>query len=370
MYGFLGVPSYTVELGGTFFESCSSFQGSTSPDNLQMLRYAARSLQAPYKLPAGPDTTAIGASAASVASGTPVTLTATLSDAVFSQVNGSEAVQAIASAKAYLDAPPWAPGATVIPLAASDGAFNASSETVTASIATSGLSLGVHTLYVQGTDAAGKPGTPNAVRFTVTATGNASPVANFVAAATGLTVAFTDTSSDSDGTIASRSWAFGDGTSSTSTNPVRTYPAPGSYTVTLTVTDNAGATASKSQVIVVDAGGDVRQTYVNDTDTPIPDAASVDSAIVVTGRSGETHSAIVDIALVHSWRGDLSVDLIASDGRAYKLQNRRGGSAGNLNATYKVRFLPRVARNGTWTLRVTDNASGDTGHIDRWSITF
>ena len=134
MYGFLGVPSYTIELGGTFFESCSSFQGTTSPDNLRMLRYAARSLYAPYKLPSGPDTTAIGVSAASVAAGTPVTLTATVNDAVFNQVNGSEPVQAIASAKAYLDAPPWASGATVIPLNASDGSFNASSETVTASI--------------------------------------------------------------------------------------------------------------------------------------------------------------------------------------------------------------------------------------------
>ena len=53
---------------------------------------------------------------------------------------------------------------------------------------------------------------------------------------------FTDTSADSDGTIASRSWNFGDSTTSTATNPSKTYAAAGTYTVTLTVTDNSGAT--------------------------------------------------------------------------------------------------------------------------------
>lgn len=69
--------------------------------------------------------------------------------------------------------------------------------------------------------------------------GNTPPVANF--SASGLTVQFTDSSTDSDGTIASRSWNFGDGTTSTATNPSKTYAAGGTYNVTLTVTDNAGA---------------------------------------------------------------------------------------------------------------------------------
>ena len=367
MYGLLGVPSYTVELGGTFFESCSSFQSATSPDNLRMLRYAARNLYAPYRYPAGPDTTAINVSAASVPAGTSVVLTATVNDAVFNQVNGSEAVQNIASANAYLDAPPWAAGAVVIPLNASDGAFNGSSEAVTASIPTSGLGTGVHTLYVQGTDAAGKPGTPNAVRFTVTGAANVLPVAAFASSVDGLTVDFADASTDSDGTIASRSWTFGDGTTSTQANPSKTYAAVGSYSVTLTVTDDDGGIGTKTQTVVIEDG---RTTYVNGTDAQIPDNGSLDSQIVVSGRSGDTHSAIVSVNLVHTARGDLTVDLIASDGTLHRLQNQRGGSADNLNATYKVRLLPRAPRNGTWTLRVADHAAGDTGNIDSWSIAF
>jgi PKD repeat protein len=78
-------------------------------------------------------------------------------------------------------------------------------------------------------------------------------VAAFTASCSGLTCQFTDASTDADGTIASRSWSFGDGTTSTATNPSRTYAAGGTYTVTLTVTDNGGATGTTSQNVTVSA---------------------------------------------------------------------------------------------------------------------
>ncbi len=52
---------------------------------------------------------------------------------------------------------------------------------------------------------------------------NVAPSASFTSSVNGLTASFTDTSTDSDGTIASRSWSFGDGASSTATNPSHTY---------------------------------------------------------------------------------------------------------------------------------------------------
>lgn len=82
---------------------------------------------------------------------------------------------------------------------------------------------------------------------------NSPPTANFTSSCTSLSCAFTNTSTDSDGTIASSNWSFGDGGSSTQTSPSHTYAAAGTYTVNLTVTDNGGATGTTSRQVTVQA---------------------------------------------------------------------------------------------------------------------
>jgi leucyl aminopeptidase len=200
-----------------------------------------------------------------------------------------------------------------------------------------------------------------------TSGGNAAPVANFTSTVSGMTATFTDASSDSDGTIASRSWNFGDGTTSTATNPSRTYAANGTYTVTLTVTDNAGATNTVSKSVTIGTGP---QTYTNSADYTISDNATVSSPITVSGRTGNAGTAVpVAVNIVHTYIGDLKVDLVAPDGSVYVLHNRSGGSADNIVTTYTVNLSTEVL-NGTWNLRVNDNANADTGYINSWSITF
>ncbi|RDZ27611.1 M20/M25/M40 family metallo-hydrolase [Lysobacter silvisoli] len=202
--------------------------------------------------------------------------------------------------------------------------------------------------------------------------GNAPPVANFSSSASGLTVAFTDSSSDGDGSIVSRSWNFGDGTTSTATHPSKTYSAAGTYTVTLTVTDDDGATHTKTASVTVSSGGGV-QTYTNGTDVNIPDnnATGVSSSIVVSGRSGSAPGDTrISVNIQHPYKGDLVVDLIAPDGSVYNLHNRSGGSADHVILTNQVINLSTELLNGTWRLRASDRAAQDVGYINSWSLTF
>jgi PKD repeat protein len=60
-------------------------------------------------------------------------------------------------------------------------------------------------------------------------------------------------SSDSDGSVVSYSWSFGDGSTSTLANPSHTYGSAGTYTVELTVVDNEGASDSVTTVATIEA---------------------------------------------------------------------------------------------------------------------
>lgn len=84
---------------------------------------------------------------------------------------------------------------------------------------------------------------------------NRVPVASFGISIDGLNVGFTDTSTDEDGTIASRRWQFGDGQESTEANPSIAFAAAGTYSVTLTVTDDDGATGTVTLPVTVDDDG-------------------------------------------------------------------------------------------------------------------
>jgi PKD repeat protein len=68
---------------------------------------------------------------------------------------------------------------------------------------------------------------------------------------------FTDQSSDTDGTVASYGWTFGDASSAQNTATTKdanhTFSAAGPYSVQLTVTDNGGATNSKTTQLTVTA---------------------------------------------------------------------------------------------------------------------
>ncbi|WP_030773640.1 M28 family metallopeptidase [Streptomyces sp. NRRL F-2664] len=113
-------------------------------------------------------------------------------------------------------------------------------------------------------------------------------------------------------------------------------------------------------------------SFENTADVTIPDspAAAVTSPITVSGVAGNAPATTkVDVNIVHTYRGDLVVDLLAPDGTVYTLHNRSGGSADNLVQSYTVNASSEVA-NGVWKLRVKDSAAQDVGYINSWKITF
>ncbi|MFG2893159.1 M4 family metallopeptidase [Streptomyces sp. NPDC048248] len=144
----------------------------------------------------------------------------------------------------------------------------------------------------------------------------------------------------------------------------------GTGNVTVTVTDAAKKTGTAAFTWTVNpAGGS--NVFENADDVAIPDAGSAVTSPVAVTRSGNAPSTLkADVDIVHTYRGDLVVDLIAPDGTAYRLKNSSAtDSADNVKATYTVNASSETA-NGTWKLRVQDVYARDTGYINGWKLTF
>ncbi|MFD5481672.1 S8 family peptidase [Streptomyces hawaiiensis] len=111
--------------------------------------------------------------------------------------------------------------------------------------------------------------------------------------------------------------------------------------------------------------------FENTADQAIADNATAESPVTVSGVLGNAPSALaVEVHIAHTYIGDLQVQLIAPDGTAYTLKSYgTGGSADNIDTTYTVNASSEAA-NGTWKLRVSDNARYDTGRIDAWALQF
>ncbi|MFJ9079808.1 M28 family metallopeptidase [Streptomyces sp. NPDC102278] len=115
------------------------------------------------------------------------------------------------------------------------------------------------------------------------------------------------------------------------------------------------------------------KSFENTADVNIPDSpgAAASSPITVSGVTGNAPATTkVDVNIVHTYRGDLQIDLIAPDGTAYRLKNSSSSdSADNVVASYTVNASSEVA-NGVWKLQAKDVAAQDVGYVNSWKITF
>jgi carboxypeptidase T len=259
-YGELGVAAYTIELGTSFFQSCSSFTSTVLPANMAALLYAAKVARTPYQTPAGPEALSLSISSASVVRGQPVQLTATLNDGRYSNANGTEPTQAVAGGTVYLGAPPWTGTPPSVAMIARDGAFNSTSEIADATIDTSALAPGRHLIYVEGRDALGNRG-PVSAKFlqVLPSSGNQPPTVTINEPADGTSVhmgtalTLSGAASDlEDGNLsAGMVWTSNiDGQLATGSG-AWAFLSIGTHTITASVTDSAGTGASDSVTVVV-----------------------------------------------------------------------------------------------------------------------
>lgn len=112
------------------------------------------------------------------------------------------------------------------------------------------------------------------------------------------------------------------------------------------------------------------KTFQNTDDFAITDRSTVESPIPVTGLTGNAPTTLkVGVAIKHTYRGDLVIDLVAPDGTSYRVKNASGDSGDDINTTYTVNASSETA-NGTWKLRIADIYNGDTGTLDTWNLQF
>ncbi|WP_281556115.1 M14 family zinc carboxypeptidase [Thalassomonas sp. RHCl1] len=397
-YGELGVAAFTFELGTSFFQSCSVFENTIVPDNLPALVYAAKVVGAPYITPGGPDITALTINGSSNSGTIPPnssgTLAATASDDRFSSRNGTESTQNISAIEYYLDTPPWENGAVAISLSASDGSFNSKTESGDVTIDTTGLAAGQHTVYLRAQDAGGTWGAVSAmflqVSDDVVIPDPDNQLENGVAK-TGLSGArgedsyFTmEVPADANSLSFVMTGGSGDADLYVKFNadPANGYdcrPYKNGNEETCTITNiQAGTYQVMLRGYSAYSGVSLTGTYTtgtvsgyeNTTDVAIPDNSTVGaSSTINVDRSGASGTVSVEVDIIHTYIGDLTVDVIAPDGSSFNLHNRTGNGSNNISQTYSV-DVGAINSQGTWTLKVVDNANIDTGNIDRWKISF
>ncbi|MEQ8272931.1 MAG: trypsin-like serine protease [Deltaproteobacteria bacterium] len=213
---------------------------------------------------------------------------------------------------------------------------------------------------------------------------NVPPTVSIVSPSNGATLSGNVTvranASDADGTVTRVAFLFPDGTRLDDTsapfevtwNSASSGDGPG--TISAQAQDDAGAVSNVASISVITNNGNSNCASGTRTsiDTPvgIPDnnAGGVVSTINVNGV-GTITDFTVSLAITHTWRGDLTVQLTSPAGTTVTLHNREGRSADDvvINDLDLAAFDGESA-SGAWRLSVRDLAGQDVGTLDTWSF--
>lgn len=175
-------------------------------------------------------------------------------------------------------------------------------------------SAGTYTVSLVGSDDDGASSQPAVVEVTVTGPANEPPAMTFTADCDGRSCRFDSSAShDSDGSILSREWSFGDGNGTVTAAAVvsHTFATDGAFTVRLVGTDDGGAVDTVTLTLAIDPDPDegsmfvpLPPTRVFDTrhDEPAPGpkgvvrgGSSID--VDVTGVAGVPKTGVTAVAI-------------------------------------------------------------------------
>jgi PKD repeat protein len=164
------------------------------------------------------------------------------------------------------------------------------------------------------------------IQVSSTPVANNPPTASFTASPTSgqvpLAVSFNaSSSSDSDGSITSYAWSFGDGGSSSGVTAAHTYNNAGTYTAQLSVTDDDGATDTTTTQIEVSASSVPEDLYVD---------ANSGSDATGDGTQGNPYKTITK-----------AVDMADAGGRCLTIHVAAGIYNGSLGENFPL-FLSNI----------------------------
>ena len=241
-----------------------------------------------------------------------------------------------------------------------------------------GLSAATYTYKVcaAGTTTCSRVAT---VRFPAAAPTNVLPTAAFTSSCPTLSCAFTDGSTDRDGSVVQWQWNFGDGTSSTLSQPSHSYGVAGTYAVTLVVKDNGEAAGTISKPVTVTAPPPTNQPPVaiftsscSELSCTFTNGSTDDGSVTASSwdfgdNSGS--SAIQDPTYTYAAGGSYEVTLTVTDNM---------GAIGTIKHTVTVTAPPPpnqppvadfTSSCADLTCTFTDS-SGDDGSVTAWSWDF
>ena len=232
---------------------------------------------------------------------------------------------------------------------------------------------GSPTVTLTVTDNGGKSNTKS-IQVTVSGTTtNTPPVASFVVPSTcqvNAACSFTDGSTDSDGTIASWSWNFGDGTAAdVNQNPTHTFAAAGPYQVALTVTDNGGATNAITQTVTVNSAPQAGNCGVSGADVTCELTVTRASTVTLTLTSSSCQLAGNNVVILQPYSQNAFFNSCAlGSGTTYTLKDAAGGALVVQPGNLRIRLHQGTASVGSPTPGAP--AGKMDGGYPNWTINF